>query len=83
MLFEIHLAHGVDPSLLLPDALTGDHKIKVMTWAEARAGFARLPEPSADGEVRYIAATGREAKFVHHVLENNVNVLRMRTFEIE
>lgn len=83
MLFEIHLAPGVDPSCLLPDALTGDGKIRVMTPAEARAAFPRLPGPSGEHTICYVAAAGRDAKFVHHVLENNVNVVRMRSFETE
>ena len=84
MLFEIHLARAVDPSRLLSEDITRDGKVALMTWDEARAaGFARLPEPPAEMTVRYIAASGRDAKFLHHVFENNPDVLAMRTHESE
>lgn len=83
MLIEIHLARGVDPSQLLSEELTRDGKVKVMTFDEARAaGYAGLPEPPPGKTVRYLAAHGRDAKFLHHVLENNVGVEWMRSYEV-
>lgn len=84
MLFEIHLARAVDPSLLLPEDITRDGKVKLMTWDEARAaGFAGLPEPRTEMTVRYVAAHGRDAKFLHHVFENSPDVVGIRTHEVE
>jgi hypothetical protein len=84
MLFEIHLARTVDPSRLLSEDITRDGKVKLMTRDEARAaGFASLPEPPAEMTVCYVAASGRDAKFVHHVLENNPDVMAMRTHDSE
>jgi hypothetical protein len=55
-----------------------------MTWDEARAaGFAGLPEPRTEITVRYVAAHGRDAKFLHHVFENNPDVVGIRTHEVE
>lgn len=84
MLFEIHVARVVDPSTLLSDEITRDGKLKLITWDEARAaGYAKLPEPPAAMTVRYIAASGRDAKFLHHVFANNPDVMLMRTHEID
>lgn len=84
MLIEIHLARGVDPSRLLSEDITREGKVKLMTFDETRAaGFAGLPEPPAEKTVRYVAVHGRDAKFVHHVFENNPDVVAMRTYEIE
>lgn len=84
MLIEIVLAHGFDPARLLSDDVVRDTHAKLMTHAETRAaGFAGLPEPPEGKLVRYVAAYGRDAKFLHHVLENNPNVLSMRSYEIK
>lgn len=84
MLFEIHLARAVDPSRLLSEDITRDGKVKLMTRDQARAaGFAGLPEPPAEMTVLYVAASGRDAKFLHHVFENNPDVMAMRTHEVE
>ena len=84
MLFEIVLARGVDPTSLLSEDVVRDTGVKLMTWEQARAaGFAGLPEPAADRTIRYLSASGRDAKFLHHVLENNVNVASMRVYEVE
>jgi hypothetical protein len=84
VLFEVTVAQGADPSRLLPDEVVTDAKVKVMTLAEARAvGFAGLQEPPEGRVVRYISAVGRDAKFIHHVLENSAAVASMRTYEVE
>lgn len=84
MLFEIHLARLVDPSTLLSEDLTRDGKVKLMTWDEVRAaGFAGVPAPPPEKTVRYAAAFGRDAKFLHHVLENNPGVEALRTYAVE
>lgn len=84
MLLEIVLAHGIDPARLLSEEVARDTRARLMTHEEARAaGFVGLPEPAAGKLVRYVAAFGRDAKFLHHVLENNPGVLSMRSYEIE
>ncbi len=84
MLFEVHIAHGADPSQLLSAEVTRDASAKLLTWDEARKlGFAGLPEPPADREVRYIAAVGRDAKWIAHVLEGSAIVDRLRTYNVE
>lgn len=84
MLFEIHLARGADPSRILSEDSTRDGKVKLMTWDEAQAaGFAGLPAPPDGPTVRYAAASGREAKFLHHVFANNPDVVTLRTYETE
>lgn len=84
MLFEILLARGVDPAQLIsPDTLR-DANAKLMTFEEVKkTGFAGLPEPAADKVYRYITAEGRNAKWIHHMLENNSMVASMRTYEVE
>lgn len=83
MLFEIHLARHIDPAKLLSEDVVENTRVKLMNYDEARsAGYARLPAPS-DEHVRYLVASGRDAKFLHHVLENNPGVLSMRTYEVE
>lgn len=83
VLFEVHIAPGVDPDRLLPDDVLQSAKVKPLTWSEARAtGFANLPEPPAGKQVRYISAIGRDARFVHHVLENNPGVTSIRTYDV-
>jgi hypothetical protein len=83
MLFEIHLARGADPTQLISADNLRDAKARLMTWDEARAGLANLPEPPADKVVRYISAIGRDAKWIHHMLENHPLVTKIKTYEVE
>lgn len=84
MLFEIHLARAVDPSTLLSEDIRQGGKVTLMTRDEARAaGYAGLPEPPADKAVYYVAAHGRDAKFLHHVLENNPSIDALRLYEVD
>ncbi len=84
MIFEIHLARGADPSQLISADNLRDAKARLMTWDEARAtGLTNLPEPPADKEVRYISAIGRDAKWIHHMLENHPLVAKIRSYEVE
>jgi hypothetical protein len=83
VLFEVTIARGADVSQLLSPEVARDAKAKVLTWDEARAlGFAGVPEPPADREVRYISAIGRDAKWISHILETSSIVDKMRTYEV-
>lgn len=42
-----------------------------------------LPELPVGVTVRYVAANGRDAKFLHHVFENSPDVVAMSTHEVE
>ena len=84
VLFEITIARGADPAGLLSPEVVRDAKAKLLTLDEARAsGFSGLPEPPADREVRYIAAVGRDAKWIAHVLEGSPLVDKLRAHEVE
>lgn len=84
VLFEVHIAPGADPSQLLSPEVARDANAKVMTREEAiKLGFAGLPEPPPGKEVRYIAAVGRDSKWIHHVLETSERVSKLRTYEVE
>ena len=84
VLFEVHIAQGADPSQLLSAEVARDAKAKLLTWDEARAlGFAGLPEPPAGRQVRYIAAVGRDAKWISHVLEGSPIVDKIHSHQVE
>lgn len=85
VLYEVHVAAGVDPARLLSAEVLEDTRSKLMTWEEAVAiGFKALPEPPAGRLVRYVGVAGgpRDAKFVLHVLENSPAATAIRTYEV-
>ncbi len=84
VLFEVHIARTADPSQLLSPEVARDAKARILTLEEARkVGFAGLPEPDTDKQVRYIAAVGRDAQFIRHVLETSAIVDKLRAHEVE
>jgi hypothetical protein len=84
VVFEVHIAPGSDPARLLSAETLRETNAQVMTFAEAKnVGFAGLPEPPADHQVRLIAVAKRDASFVHRALETSESVGQFRMFDVD
>jgi hypothetical protein len=83
VVFEVVLAPGADPGMLLSEEMKRETGVQVMTVEEARnAGFAGLPDPG-NKEVRLLAVRKRDAPWIHQKLETNEVVASFRVHEVE
>jgi len=84
MVFEVFLAPGAREHQLLSDELKRETQAQVMTLDDARkVGFAGLPEPPPNTEVRLIAVARRDAPWVQRTLETNEAVGSFRVHEVD
>lgn len=82
--FEVHLAPGADPDELLSAELLRETQAQVMTLDEAKAvGFSGLPPAPAGQEVRLVAVSRRDARWMQQSLERNAGVASFRAHEVE
>jgi hypothetical protein len=83
VVFEVHLAPGMDTSQLLSAEAVRDTQAQIMTLDDARkVGFAGLPEPPPGQEVRLIAVAKRDAGYVQRRLEANDAAMSFRMHEV-
>jgi hypothetical protein len=83
VVFEVHLAHGADPSHLLTAEILKETQAQVMTIDEARkVGFDGLPPAPEGTEVRLIACVQSHAKWIRDRLERNEIVGGYRVHEV-
>jgi hypothetical protein len=84
VVFEVHLAPGADPSLLVSPETQRETQAQVMTLDEARkVGFAGLPEPPPGTVVRLIAVAKRDAPWIHRALETSEGVGTFRVHDVD
>ena len=83
VVFEVFLATGSDPSLILTEETKRETGAQVMTLDEARkVGFQGITD--AEGhEVRLIAVAKRDAPWVHRALETNEVVASFRMHDVD
>lgn len=88
ILYEVFLVQGGNPDGLLSGEVLQETQAQIMTIEEARAvGFSRTlaegAEPHARGlEVRFIAVSPRDARFVQSRLEASHVVQSFRAHEV-
>ena len=83
-LFEVHVAPGSDPGELISEETKEETNAQVMTADEAaKVGFAGIPAPAGDVEVRFIAVRARDSRWIQRALEANNAVARFKIHEID
>ena len=71
--FQVHLAEGCDGSGILSDEMKAETSAQIMTAEEALAvGFAGVPTDKP--ELRFIAVTPRDERWVQQALERSPEV---------
>lgn len=84
VLFEVLVAPGHDPDALLSEETLADTEAQVMTLAEAAAVGFQGAQPDPKGrEIRLIAVTPGDARYVQRRLEANDAVLSFKPHEVE
>jgi hypothetical protein len=83
VVFEVHLAPSADPSTILSKEVQKETQAQVMTLDEARSvGFGGLPPAPEGAEVRLIACSQRDAKWIQGLLEKSEAVGGYRVHEV-
>ena len=84
VLFEVHLAPGVDGKTSLPDETIQETSAQLMTYEEViNVGFRGLDQPSPGENFIWIAVAKRDAPWIHRSLETNENIINFLMLDMD